>query len=235
MSRARRNRRSKGKLKQQKSVGGFPFFISLFALLFLGIYFITVLPSLQDSYAYSNWFRFLAGFVLGCWGASVFIKGHISVFLHELKHSIISNLVGNRSRGMKIRKHTGHFEYSYTQQTAEYNAFISLAPYWFPLFLIPACIIALTLWHHDHQLLVAVIGIGFGIDAVLNLRDISRVQTDITGITGGYSIGLLYIAAMNLTIFTTLAAYISQGTFGLKYLTYSLWQFMIHIVAHYRG
>jgi len=231
MSKVRRKRKN----LQHKSVGGFPFFISLVSLLFLGTYFLTIIPSLLDSYAYNNWFRFIAGFILGCWAASIFIRGHISVFIHELKHSIISNLVGNKARGMKIRKRSGHFEYSYTQRTAGYNAFIALAPYWLPLFLVPACIIALTLWHHDHQLAVAVIGVGFGIDAMLNLRDISRVQTDITGITGGYSVGLLYIAAINLAIFSTLAAYVSQGTYGLKYLTYSLWQFMIHIVGYYRG
>lgn len=221
--------------KHTNSVGGFAFFLSLACLLFLSVLNMIHLPALWDSTAASNLLQFGMGIVIGCGAAMTLVFGHASVFLHEVKHSILSNLVGNRAKGMRIRRSHGHFKYEYTQATAEYNAFISLAPYFFPLFTFPSILIAIAAAHGQHSVQVLICGVGAGLDYVLNIRDIGPHQTDFTSITGGYSVGLFYVFIMNVTIATFLLAWVMQGVFGLKYLIYGLYIAVVHIVAVYRS
>ncbi|RMG42814.1 MAG: hypothetical protein D6719_05325 [Candidatus Dadabacteria bacterium] len=223
------------KKKADEKIGGFAFFLSLFFLLFLAIFNLTLLPSLWDSYAFSNILRFSAAFLVGGWAAHYLIRGRTSVFIHELKHSIVSNLAGNKAKGMKIAERSGHFEYQYTKATEEYNAFIALAPYFFPLFTLPALGISLIFWYHNHAALVFAAGVGYGLDSLLNIRDIGPHQTDFTVIKGGFRVGLLYVVAMNTTLFTILMAWVMQEVFGLKFLLYGLWEVCFHLVAYYKG
>lgn len=112
----------------QDLVGGFAFFLSLGALLPTGTLF-TALTLYRFSEADLTSIRtFVIAALFGVALTHILIKGHLSTFLHEIKHSIISNLVGNRHRGFRIGEHSGHYEYAYSKQTAHYNAFISLAP-----------------------------------------------------------------------------------------------------------
>lgn len=226
---------AKAKDKKQTRVGGFAFFSSLFFLLVLLILNSCLLPNLWDEVALHRTGSFALGIGPGVFFALYFIQGRSSVLIHEFKHSLISGLVGNRARELKVKRDSGHFEYEYTKSTAEYNAFISLAPYIIPLFTIPATLLAAAFWRHSHELMASVIGMGYGLDLVLNFRDISRRQTDLTMIKGGYSVGLLYVFAMNATILTILLAWIFQGILGLKYLVFGLWQVVLHIVAYYRS
>jgi hypothetical protein len=223
------------KKTKQLRVGGFAFFSSLLFLLLLGTLNSCLLLNLWDEQAATNLGFFALGIVPGAFLAMYFIQGHSSVLVHEFKHALISGLVGNRFRGLKVKKDSGHFEYAYTRETAEYNAFISVAPYVIPLFTFPAVLLAIAFWRHSHELMVAVIGMGYGIDLVMNIRDVSPRQTDLTMIKGGYRVGVLYVAAMNLTILSILLAWVFQGAFGLRYLLFGLWQMMLHVVAYYRG
>lgn len=223
------------KLKKQLRVGGFAFFSSLFFLIVLSILNFCFLTNLWNGEAQQHFFSFALGMVPGLFVAGYFIQGHTSVLIHEFKHSLLSGLVGNKARSLHVKKDSGHFEYEYTRLTAEYNAFISLAPYITPLFTVPAIILAFAVWRHSQDLMCAVIGMGYGVDLLLNMRDISRRQTDITMIKGGYRIGLLYIFAMNAAILSILLAWVFQGTLGLRYLLYGLWQMVLHIVAYYRA
>lgn len=223
------------KLKKQLRVGGFAFFSSLFFLLVLSIMNFCLLTNLWNEEAQQHLISFALGMVPGLFVAGYFIQGHSSVLIHEFKHSLLSGLVGNRARSMNVKKDSGHFEYEYTRLTAEYNAFISLAPYIIPLFTIPAMVFAYAVWGYSHDLMCAVIGMGYGTDLLLNMRDISRRQTDITMIKGGYRVGVLYIFAMNAAILSIILAWVLQGTLGLRYLLYGLWQMVLHIVAYYRS
>ena len=182
-----------------------------------------------------QWTRFLSGAILGGLVAKVFIVGHLSVMFHELKHFILSQCAGNRSRGFEVKARSGFFKYAYNKDTAKFNALIALAPYWFPLFTIFGVLLAIPAYFSAPQFITFVVGVGAGLDFVMNMRDISPYQTDLTGISGGYKVALLFIAAMNLAILTILAAWISQGVFGLKVLLTALWDFMLNIVAYYRG
>jgi hypothetical protein len=230
-------RRKKKKEEVDTSpVGGLPFFISLFCLLLLATVNLITLPSLIDTRAYYNWRWFIFGVIIGAMAAGTLIQGKLKVFIHEFKHSVVSRLAGNKEKRMKFRNRSGYYQYSYTQQTKKYNALISLAPYFLPLFTIFSLLLMFVpqLSENPNTLLLLV-GIAYGGDLVLNVRDISPVQTDITEITGGYTMGLLFILAMNITIFTFLAAWVSQGLFGLKALVIVLWEFMVHMFVYYRG
>jgi hypothetical protein len=199
-------------------VGGIPFFLSLAALLPTGVLF-TVLALVRVRYANSeSMVAFIGATLVGAICAKLFIRKHISVLLHEFKHSLISNLVGNKHKGMKIEEDSGYYQWSYTKQTAHYNAFIALAPYITPVFTFLSVILALALCREDPFFTVILVGIGYGADLMLNIRDISPIQTDITLIRGGYKVGVLYIIAWNLVIAGLVLTWAFTGVTGLVIL-----------------
>src|SRR5262249_1971789 len=151
------------------------------------------------------------------------------------------NLAGNRAKNMRVASESGDFTYEYTKRTAHLNAFIALAPYWFPLFTIvvtlPAIlsVIKIHLWFADHGLAVAIVGAAFGADLALNVRDISPLQSDFSVLRGGFRAGVLYVFFVNLTLFSILAAWVAQGPAGLIMLGKGWWQLMLGIVKLLRG
>lgn len=205
-------------LQVQETVGGFAFYLSLFALLPTGLLFTTLTLYRFRSADSTTTINFLFATLGGVALAHMFIRGHLSVLIHEFKHSVISNLVGNRHRGFKIGANSGHYQYAYSKRTAHYNAFISLAPYITPVFTFVSVIVALIFFREQREIAAAIVGGGYGMDLILNVRDISPVQTDISLIRGGYRMGLLYIAAWNLLTFGVLMAWVFQGSQGLLLL-----------------
>jgi hypothetical protein len=199
-------------------VGGFAFYLSLALLLPTGIL-LFVLAIIQIRHAE---LKMAAVFLMSCLCGATLAKGiirdHLSVLLHEFKHRLIANLVGNKFKGMKINKNSGHVVYTYTKKTAHYNAFISLAPYIVPIFTLVTSLIALVSLRGDPLMILVIVGLGYGADLLLNVRDISPIQTDISLIRGGYSIGLLYILAWNLMIAALVLAWAFQGIAGIGHL-----------------
>lgn len=223
------------KTPDRSPVGGLAFFSSLFFLSFLAALNISELPRLWFGDVGSQLGFFALGCAPGIFVAFYVLQGKYNVLVHEFKHSLISGLVGNRWRGMKVSKESGQFTYAYSKHTAAYNAFIALAPYWVPLFTFLSLLLALALWRHQPHTLAVVVGVGFGIDLVMNTRDIGPHQTDFTLIRGGFPIGLVYVVAMNLCLHSFLAAWLMQGVPGLVFLVKNLWQFLLAVVFYFRG
>ncbi len=148
--------------------------------------------------------KLLACSLLGVIFSVVFINGSLSVFLHELKHSVLSNLVGNRAKGMKVRRDSGHFEYEFTKETGRFNPFIALAPYFFPIITLPAALVAAALLRDRETLQLCLIGFCAGADLLICLRDISPHQTDFSAIRGGFKVGLAYVVAINIILWSLL-------------------------------
>ena len=227
-------RKKKEEIKTLTSVGGIPFFITLGCLLILSLVNTLALLPLIDGAALLRWRYFAAGGVLGAWMGHVLIRHELSIFLHELKHAIISNLAGNRDRGMKIRRRSGHFQYEYYQHTEKYNALIALAPYFLPLFTLPSLLFLLVPgWGSHPTLPLVVIGFACGADLILNLRDISGKQSDIVNIKGGFTVGLLFIGAMNIVLLSYLFAWACQGWQGLQFMLTALTKVVVSLVAYY--
>lgn len=220
-------RKSDKEIPKQAVVGGFAFFLSLAAILPTGLIVASLALRLLSSETIGTAGGFTCAALVGALCAHFFIKGHISVLIHEFKHSLISNLVGNKRKGMKIDRDSGYFEYAYSKETKHFNAFISVAPYIVPVFTFVAGLIAFALFRHDHMLAALVVGIGYGMDLVLNIRDISPIQTDLSLLRGGYRLGVLYVTAWNVLIFGLLLAWVLQGGAGLTHLLESISIFFV--------
>jgi len=191
--------------------GGWAFFLSLgAAVIFAPILVVAVLSRL-DTAALGRLFPLVIAVGGGALGATCLIRGHIAVFIHELKHSIVANLVGNRARNFRIRQEHGHFEYEFTEKTRKYNAFISLAPYWLPLFTLTIGAIGYAGWWSNHAVVTLCVGVGWGIDLALIARDIGPHQTDFSNLRGGYRVGITYVAALNTCVGALLLAWASGG------------------------
>jgi hypothetical protein len=172
----------------------------------------------------------IIGFSLGAWFSYMFFRNSISVLIHETKHSIVSNLAGNRAKGMKIDKDSGEFTYEYTRSTAKFNALIALAPYFLPCFAFLGMLIAGIFFREQHELMVAIVASGFGADIILNFRDVSPIQTDLTRITGGYKVGVTFVYAINFVILSFLVAWCWHGWAGVVELLIMLWENLSLIV-----
>ncbi len=215
-------------------VGGLAFFLSLFAFSALDAFVFLTLKELPlGPLTKARLGGFAAGSLAGLAVGALFIRGHLSVFLHEFKHYAVSTLVGNRPKGMKIFQQSGHFEYEYTSHTSRFNALIALAPYYVPLATILMLGILLLFVPVHSRYFVAGVGLGFGVDMLLNSRDISHHQTDITLIRGGYFVGLAYILAINLFLAQILIAWVLSDIDGLRFLAEKFWE-MLQFIAQQR-
>jgi small-conductance mechanosensitive channel len=163
----------------------------------------------------SNFSIFITSAVIGGILVRLIVRNRLSVFIHEFKHYIVSNLAGNRSKGMVYMKRSGHFIYQYRKDTAHLNAFIALAPYVLPIFSLTGIILGLGLWRNEPILLAISIGLGFGADQLLNWREVSPVQSDISNIRGGFIFGLTYIVAFNIVTFIISSVLATHGVEGL--------------------
>lgn len=208
-------------------VGGFAFFLSLLLLLPAGFLMLSLALQQARETNLQTALTFLGCVIFGALLSQNLIRGHLSVLLHEFKHSLISNLVGNRYKGMRIDENSGDFQYAYTKKTAHYNAFISLAPYIVPIFSFLGCLISFATAQGNIFLSSIIMGLAYGTDLTLNIRDISPIQTDITEIRGGYAVGLAYILAWNLLIASVVLAWAFQGLDGITGLFGALGELFI--------
>jgi hypothetical protein len=216
-------------------VGGFAFFLSLALLFPTGLlFFILAVRQVRHAEA-AIAFTFLGSCLFGALLTHSMIRGHISVLLHEFKHALISNLVGNKNKKMLVNKNSGHLVYSYTKKTAHFNAFIALAPYIVPLATFVAILLSIAIAPGDTLAAVIIVGLGYGADLLLNARDISPVQTDISHIRGGYGVGLLYILAWNLAIAAIVLAWAFQGWSGIAELFATISKFFIALYFQISG
>lgn len=201
----------------QEKVGGVGFFISCFALLPLSII-LTIFAAIAVSKSEDpiRFVYFLPGLLLGFFIAYCFIRSTLSVLLHEIRHSILSTMAGNKWRKLNVTKTAGSFEYAYSEDTEHFNVFIALAPYWLPMFTVLALAISLGFFLDTPRLFLACVGVGIGIDLVLNLRDISPIQTDFSNIKGGFPLGLLYVSAMNLILIAVITIWVARETDGYR-------------------
>jgi len=205
--------------EKRKPAGGIPFFLSLAFLFVVLILNLLIVPVLIDLHTIPRLLVFAVATLLGGVVTMRYVRGHFSVYLHELKHKILSILAGNRSKKLRVESaETGYFEYSYTKDTAHMNAMIALAPYFLPIFTLPTIALCYYLLPDLSWLSLLIVGVAYGIDLVHSLREISPVQTDLTEIRGGYLIALLYIVAMQGALLTFLTAWVLAGSEGISIL-----------------
>lgn len=216
--------------KVQRS-GGLAFYSSLVACCLVALLNLTLFTRIWADSSLLNWLYFGAGVLIGAAYAFFFIRGRLHVFIHELKHSIPSNLAGNRFKKLEIDQEEGAFHYAYTKDTAAYNAFIALAPYCLPLFTFCTLLLGYATSSSNPNALLGIVGVGYGIDLVLNTRDISPVQTDLSMINGGYGVAVFYVVIFNICVFSFLAPWVSLGSSGIRLLTQEYWVLIVQLSA----
>lgn len=205
-----------GAKKTSDKVGGVWFFLSL---LFLFISTLLLLPAwLNTLYSEISFTRLRAavgGAIFGIGCSTLLLRGPISTLIHELKHKVLSGLVGNKAKRVTINGAEGAFEYEYSKETAKYNAFISLAPYFLPLFVI----LSIPFWGFrfgwGDVTRVLILSSAWAIDLTTGIRDISPHQTDFKDIVGGFRVGLFYVILMNIIIAMILSTWIAGDWSGV--------------------
>ena len=210
-------------------VGGFAFFLSLFLILpgSLVLFYLSLQQARETELQTA--LAFIGATMFGALFTQNFIKGHISVLIHEFKHALISNLVGNKYKGMRVDKNSGDFQYAYTKKTAHYNAFISLAPYIVPICTFVGFLLSIAIASGDSFVASLILGIAYGSDLTLNFRDISPIQTDLTDIRGGYRVGVMYVIGWNLFTAAFVLSLAFHGLSGIGMLLGSLAELFISL------
>ena len=230
-----RKKKKEDEEEERTILGGLPFFFSLICIVLLAILNLNFFPVMLRKETFNNWVHFGIGLSLGMWFGHIFIRGHLNVMVHEFKHSLLSGLVGNKAKGFKVNSDSGHFKYEYTKESAKYNALISLAPYILPIFTFVACLLSIPLYYKSLDAVIVVLGVGYGCDLLMNIRDIGPHQTDFSDLRGGFKVGLIFVIAFNISTFTILGSWIAYGFDGIGYLLACYWDVMLPIVAYYRG
>lgn len=201
-------------MSKRKKVGGLAFLASIPALLVLDILIVkNLLPLLSVNTPFLFWWV-LGGTLLGVIFAPIFSKGKPYIFIHEVKHAIVSSLAGNKWKKMRVNEDSGSFEYTYYKHTAHLNAFISLAPYWFPMISIPVWLIGLT--HQNLEALRLALGFALGLDLYMGIKDIGPHQTDLSTIRGGVKIAKSYIWLMIIMVSSITVLGGSLGLVGFR-------------------
>ncbi len=223
-----------GKKKRLK-LGGLAFFFSYLALMPLaltGLLTVVAVASTTDS---PLLLITGAGFILGCWFGYTLLRGETSVLIHEYKHAIFAVFVGNKWKKLKREGMTGSFHYSYTKDTAEYNAFISLAPYFLPVLTFIGLLLYPMLRQANEVSAALFLAAVHGAELYLQLKDATPIQTDLTDIRGGYWVSLLYILAMNICITSLLLLWILGGWDGFELFGKELYHLGLLVVAIVRA
>jgi hypothetical protein len=230
-------RKNNNKIKDTSSeqIGGFAFYLSLVLLLPTSILFFRIAISQIRHSETSSALLFTISLCAGMYLAHRLIRDHLSVLIHEWKHEVISNLVGNRNKKMEINQNSGSLQYEYTKRTAHFNAFIALAPYILPVFTFLGALICFAINAPSSNLGVIIIGLAYGIDLLLNARDISPIQTDISQIRGGYGIGLTYILVWNLLTLSLALAWAFNGASGIAEQFVAAFQIFVDIYSGVTG
>lgn len=221
--------------KRKVKIGGVAFFFSyVFSLPLALIGLSTAHQVISTADSFTLWLL-LAGLLLGWWFGYTLLRGQISVLIHEYKHALLALLVGNKWKKLKLKGMSGSFQYSYTQDTAEYNAFISLAPYFLPVITFIGLLLYPILHHANTEGALLFLAAIHGTELYLQLKDATPIQTDLTGIKGGYFVALGYIFAANACITSLLILWLVGGNDGLQIFGQELYQCGLLVVATVRA
>ena len=213
--------------------GGFAFFFSYVCLIVLAVSNMRIVVQILPEADIYDLTLLGSGLILGWWAAFTFFRGQISVLIHEYKHAILATIIGNKWKKIKLKGMSGVFHYTYTRDTKEFNAFISLAPYFLPVFTLTAVVFFAIMQSHDAAFIV--VGALHGAELYFNLRDASPIQTDLTGIRGGYWVALGYIFAANIVITSSVFIWLIGGELGLELWLESIWNLGFYLIAVVRA
>lgn len=139
----------------------------------------------------------------------------LRTFLHESKHAVLVILTGNKLKEFKAAKDTGHVSYDLYTDRIHLGPFITLAPYFFPLFSLPIFIVAIIAGDWYSELFIVLLSFSLGLDIITALQELHPHQSDLQRIVGGRWFAYLFIGGVNLTWSLTCIVWILGGGQGL--------------------
>lgn len=139
----------------------------------------------------------------------------LRTFLHESKHAVLVILTGNKLKEFKAAKDTGHVSYDLYTDRIHLGPFITLAPYFFPLFSLPLFFIAIIAGNWYSELFIVLLSFSLGLDLTTALQELHPHQSDLQRIFGGKWIAYLFIGGANLAWSLICLLWILGGWQGL--------------------
>lgn len=189
-------------MAKEQSVGGVAFFFGFLSLVFVLVLLIIFMLLFIRGAEIARLPTFALSLLVGFIASKFFITRNNGVYFHECRHAFVSGLVGNKAVKMEVERKTGSFEYKYSKDTAKYNALISLAPYTLPLWSVLSFVLVLI----APLPATILIGLGLGADVEQWWRDLSPHQSDLTQITGGVLVGILFVVVSELVTIALLTS-----------------------------
>ena len=183
--------------------------------------------SLMQNYILDEeiWAIFLTSFI-----GAVAIVGSSKIqtfrtFIHELKHAVVVIFTGNNLKNFVVEKETGHVEFEMYKDKLRFAPIIALAPYFFPLFSLPALIVCLVMENNSDLLLAALLGITLAVDISMAYTDLHPHQSDLKKVTGGFFASLLYLASAHFLWIMICLLWVVGGRNAFVYTGYVIMQF----------
>jgi hypothetical protein len=209
-----------------KKFGSLAFYISIPVLLVLNTLALVSLTGLLAALGFDKlaWGVFAQGFLLFSYFVSRDALSGLRTLLHELKHTVVVMLTGNKFKSISIGRHEGHVCYEAYRATLHLEPFVILAPYFWPLLSLPAfaaCIASeFIVPQAYHLLFVYLLGSAAGIDITTSLREISPHQSDLKRIFGGFIATRSFIYLANFGWTGICLLWLAGGNKGLLFALY---------------
>lgn len=176
------------------------------------------------------WLMFVYGFIFSFGVLAGSQLTTLKTLIHELKHAALVLLTGNHLKELKVYRDIGHVSYEMYQERIRFIPFIILAPYFFPLFSLPALICAVLFESHGAALFACILGAALASDVVTAYQDLHPHQTDLQRIFGGVGPTYTFIYAANAMWILFCLIWVIGGNTAYVYAGYHLLKFFRWIV-----
>lgn len=218
-----RRREKKPRIDIRKKTWSFSFAVSIPLSFILGLLFllsaIFLVPYFQLERAV--WAISAASF-LGSFAITANLpQGRFRVFIHELKHAVAVILSGNKVTDFHFDKHQGHVSYQFINDRTRFGPMIMLAPYFFPLFSLPAFIACLFIYDENQVILMrSLLSAALAFDLTTGYQELHPCQSDLKRVLGGFLAAGTYIAGMSFMWSATCLLLVIAGREGLIFAGY---------------
>ncbi len=209
---ARKQRAAKGRIQRpridiSKKLGSLAFFLAIpTELVVSGLSVYTLVKILQTKTTLSPEVLIItASSFIGTIGIITSTRmPWLRTFIHELKHVAMIRLTGNEFTDFHVDRktgETGYVSFKIYEDKTHFGPFISLAPYFFPLFSLPTLIAAIVFEPYSPYLFAFLLGTTLALDLLMGLHDLHPQQTDIQQILGGRFPAYLFAGSFHLMWF----------------------------------
>lgn len=210
-----------GKKKEKiKKHFSFTFLLAIPGNFLIGALCLTTFLTLFQEYIFEKqiWASFAAGLIGSAMVVGTSDMPRLRTLIHELRHAVVVVLTGNLLKSIEVKKHSGHVNYEMYEDTLHFAPIIALAPYFFPLFSLPALAACLVFEDYDKTLLAFLLGVTLAADLVTAYGELHPHQSDLKKIVGGFFSSGLYLAGAHFMWCSVCLIWIQGGRNAYLYV-----------------